>query len=309
MQKLYIGIDIGGTSIKFGLFDNNKLLKLWNIETKLYKNSAEKLLIKDIAQSIHCELDKNQLKKLTAVGIGLPGRIINDTIVKSAVNINFKKSFDINKEFNKYFDKKISVIAKNDANVAAYGEYVYSIKKKVNSLCLITIGTGIGGGIIVDKKIVDGFNGSGGEIGHIIIDNDNKFSCNCGNIGCIETICSANGIERVYKQLANINENEHVSTKDIFKKSKEGDILSKKAVDIAINCLAKTITTIQRIIDPEIFIIGGGVSNEGKHLIDLLNNELKQQNKTYCFNNPKLVLAKLKNKAGIFGAYALASGK
>lgn len=310
MKELYVGVDIGGTTVKFGLFDkDSKLLKMWSITTTVYKKSAEKLLVRDIALSIINEIPKESLKNLKAIGIGLPGRIVGDNIVKSAVNINFKNSFDINKEINKYFKHKIYVIAKNDANIAAYGEFVYSIKKKVDSICLITIGTGIGGGIIIDKKIVDGFNGYGGEIGHITIDTENDFNCNCGNKGCIETVCSSNGIERVYKKLMKINEKEHISTKEIFVKAKKGDKMSKKAVSIAINYLSRTIITIQRIVDPEIFVIGGGVSNEGKYLLDLLNAELKNINKTYCFKNPKLVLAKLKNKAGIYGAYALASGK
>lgn len=310
MDKYYIGIDLGGTTAKFGLFDdNNMLLKTFQMPTYFYEKKAEKILIDKMSDEIIKNLssyDKSiKINQIKGIGIGIPGPAIDDKYVINAVNINWNKKFNIEKEFRKRLNDNIEVYVNNDANIAALGEYYFGGGKNLKSICLIIIGTGLGMGSVINGHVVDGSVGQAGEIGHIKVDfDDNAIKCNCGNIGCLETVSSGTGIVNVYKKIFGDELSDNITSEIIFKKAKSGDKNCIKVVEKSLSYLAKVIVDIERILNPDCFIIGGGVSNAGKYLIDTLDKIIKDMNiKTWKI--PKIRLAKLKNKAGIYGAYAL----
>lgn len=310
MDKYYIGIDLGGTTAKFGLFDyNDMLLKTFQMPTYFYEKKAEKILIDKMSDEIIKNLssyDKSiKINQIKGIGIGIPGPAIDDKYVINAVNINWNKKFNIEKEFRKRLNDNIEVYVNNDANIAALGEYYFGGGKNLKSICLIIVGTGLGMGSVINGHVVDGSVGQAGEIGHIKVDfDDNAIKCNCGNMGCLETVSSGTGIVNIYKKMFREKMSDNITSEIIFKKAKSGDKNCIKVVEKSLSYLSKVIVDIERILNPDCFIIGGGVSNAGKYLIDTLDKIIKDMNiKTW--KSPKIKLAKLKNKAGIYGAYAL----
>lgn len=307
MDKYCIGIDLGGTTAKFGLFnDKDTLLFSFQMPSLFIEKSPEKVLIDKMVAAIRENVynfdNKIKLNQIKKIGIGIPGPAINDKYVVNAVNLNWNKKFNIENEFRKRLYKNIEVKVNNDANIAALGEYYFGSGKNKKSICLIIIGTGIGMGTVIDGKIIEGHIGQAGEIGHIKVDNSqNAIKCNCGNIGCLETVASGKGIVNVYNRMFNDSVN---SADEIFNKAKNGDKNCIKSLDVSLSYLAKVIVDIERIINPDCFIIGGGVSNAGKYLIDKLNSLILDMSiKTW--KKPIIKLAKLKNRAGIYGAYSL----
>lgn len=310
MDKYYIGIDLGGTTAKFGLFDyNDTLLKTFQMPTYFYEKKAEKILIDKMSDEIIKNLssyDKSiKINQIKGIGIGIPGPAIDDKYVINAVNINWNKKFNIEEEFRKRLNDNIEVYVNNDANIAALGEYYFGGGKNLKSICLIIVGTGLGMGSVINGHVVDGSVGQAGEIGHIKVDfDDNAIKCNCGNMGCLETVSSGTGIVNIYKKMFSEKMSDNITSEIIFKKAKSGDKNCIKVVEKSLSYLSKVIVDIERILNPDCFIIGGGVSNAGKFLIDTLDKIIKDMNiKTW--KSPKIKLAKLKNKAGIYGAYAL----
>jgi glucokinase len=206
----------------------------------------------------------------------------------------------------------LKVFIDNDANVAAIAEYEIGSLKNYRSAILITLGTGIGGGIIIDGNVIRGSHGAGAEIGHMVV-GENFFNCNCGRNGCLETFSSATGIGKyVNKLLTETDEKsvlrnyEKITTKHIFDASKAGDKLAQKAVNRFIKYLAIGIVNFINIIDPEAIAIGGGVSHAGQYLIDLLDVEVKKSLYSKDVEIAKLMLAELQNDAGIVGAAFMA---
>ena len=314
MEKYYIGIDLGGTTAKFGLFNTaDKLLHSFSMPTNFINKNPEKFLLDNMSETIISNLkkfnNKIKLKQLIGIGIGIPGPAIKDKFVLNAVNINWNKKFNIENEFRKRLHKDIKVFVNNDANIAALGEYYFGSGKKDNSICLIIIGTGLGMGIVVNGNIIEGASGQAGEVGHIKVDySENAFRCNCNNYGCLETVSSGTGIVNVYNRLDPNNIDEYINSKDIFDKYKKNDKRAVTAINESMSYLVKTMYMIERVLNPDCFIIGGGVSNADKDLLKILN-DLIEQNKVNTWSKPKIKIAKLKNKAGIYGAYALVRDK
>lgn len=294
------GIDVGGTNVKLGLFNDKKeLLDKWSIVTN--KNSV----ISDIANSIleYCKNQNISKESIIGYGIGIPGLVANN-IALNCVNLNWK-NIDVVKEFQKEIGYDAKVIVANDANLAAFGEYsLYDDKYK--TIIFITLGTGVGGGVITNGQIVEGANGLSGEIGHIILDNEFKFLCSCGRRGCLETIASATGILRLANYFLEIEKKEfrYSSAKEVIDDAKLGNELAIKAVDIACLNIAKAFSILSVAINPDAYIIGGGVSAAGEYLLE----KIKHFYLLDCFENAKnvdIIVSKLRNDAGIYGCATL----
>ncbi len=293
------GIDIGGTRIKIGFFDeNHNLLDKWSIET------VSSSLFKDLAGNILSYLNTKNIStdEIIGYGIGIPG-YVKDGIALNCVNLKWK-NVNVKEEFTKAIGYDCNVAIYNDAKLAAYGEYVKS-DKAYSSIVFITLGTGIGGGIITNGVIQDGASGLCGEIGHILVDDEIGFKCSCGRRGCFETVASATGIKRLanyYNSIYNINYM-YTSAKHVMESAKDGREGAVLAVEKAAKYIARVFSTLSLTIDPNAFIIGGGVSDAGDFLLD----KIKRYYETESFveaRNTDIIISKLKNDAGIYGASA-----
>ena len=315
MSKYAFGVDVGGTTVKLGLFnDEGQVLDKWEIPT-VKDNGGEKVL-PDIAASIK---NKMQEKNITAadlvgVGIGAPGAVNADGfMVNGAVNIGWG-SFDLAETLKKELNLDVTVKAGNDANVAALGEMWQGGGKGSKDVIMVTLGTGVGGGIIVDGHVVAGYNGAGGEIGHITVNHDEIEPCNCGQYGCLEQYTSATGIVRMAKRklaktqdATKLRDYKDITAKDIFDVAKEGDEVALGLVDEVGEILGSTLSNIACVTNPEVIVIGGGVSKAGQILIDTIQKHFKES----CFHacrDTRFELAQLGNDAGIYGAMQLIIG-
>jgi len=303
MDKYLVGVDVGGTTIKIGQFDleGNLLLK-WDIPTDRTLNGDN--ILKDIYLSIAEKIDLTMIK---GIGFGVPGPV-SGTVVLNCVNLGWGTK-DVAKEFHQFLNHpEIMIKVSNDANVACAGEVFQGSAKGYRNVVLFTLGTGVGGGILCNGEIVDGYNGVGGELGHMMIDFKHKLPCNCGKKGCLETVASATGIVNLAKLRLKSNRTrsllrqfDNFSAKRVFDLAKQGDPVSVDVIDEATDYLAYAMSLVTLTVNPELFVIGGGVSNAGDYLID------KLQEHYYKYVNPfileqKMVIASLGNDAGIFGA-------
>lgn len=313
MDDFYIGIDLGGTTIKFGIINNDGLVKeKWHIKTNS-DNLGEQIL-PDIINSIEKHLLKNKNRdSIKAIGMGSPGSInsIKGT-VSGAFNLNWTTEQPLKERIESAF--KIPFFVDNDANVAALGERWMGAGEKSNDVVFVTLGTGIGGGIIANGHLIHGIAGSGGEIGHLIVE-PNGYLCTCGNRGCLETIASASGIARIADEISHKDHNgklakaaqkEAIDAKVVFDLAKANDSSALKVVDQITYYLALGLSQIADMLNPKYIIIGGGISQSGTFLIDHINKYFPN----FVFPNVRettsLKLAKLGNSAGILGAAYLA---
>ena len=309
MGKYCFGIDVGGTSVKCGLFQTDGVLvEKWEIPTR--KENSGEAILPDIAKTILDKIAERKLDKeeIDGVGIGVPGPVNERGEVPCAVNLfwGFK---EVTKELTELTG--LPSKAGNDANVAALGEAWKGAAAGAKNVILVTLGTGVGGGIIVDGKIIDGSRGYGGEIGHMTVDPFDDRVCNCGKTGCLELYASATGIVyetkkalKDFKEATSLRDLDEVTAKDIFDAAKEGDTFAKERVDELGQKLALAAGNIALMVDPEVFVIGGGVSRAGQILLDAVNAHFKK----YTFGKAQetgFVLATLGNDAGIYGAASL----
>lgn len=311
MSKYAFGVDVGGTTVKLGLFnDKGQVLDKWEIPT-VKDNGGEKVL-PDIAASIKNKMQEKNIsvEELVGVGIGAPGAVDADGyMVNGAVNIGWG-AFDLAETLKKELDLPVTVKAGNDANVAALGEMWQGGGKGYSNLVAVTLGTGVGGGIIIDGRILTGTNGAGGEIGHIHIEDAETETCGCKNKGCLEQYASATGVTRLAnRRLAkddapSVLRGGEISAKTVFDAVKAGD---KVAIEIAEQFgeyLGKGLAAVASVVDPQIFVIGGGVSKAGDILFKYIEPSYKRCAFGPC-KQTKFALAKLGNDAGIYGAAAL----
>lgn len=300
------GIDVGGTSIKCGLFQTDgTLVDKWEIPTRT-ENQGEKIL-PDVAAAIEAKLEERSISKteVAGVGIGIPGPINSRGEAACAVNLywGFKP---VAKELGELTG--LPAKAGNDANVAALGEAWKGAAAGSQNVIMVTLGTGVGGGIIVDGKIVAGHHGAGGEIGHANICHEETESCNCGNQGCLEQYTSATGIVRLTKKaLASSQEEsvlrnvENLEAKDVLDAFKAGDVLASRVMDEVGEKLGGALGIFSAVVDPEAIVIGGGVSKAGQPLLDCISKHYKKYAFSLCKEVP-IVIASLGNDAGIYGA-------
>lgn len=307
-----IGVDVGGTSVKIGLFEvNGELLDKWEVKTR--KEDGGAYILQDTAASIREKMDEKGIdlkNDLVGVGLGVPGPVMPDGNVEVCVNLGWHNR-NAQNELSSLLDN-IPVKSGNDANVAALGEMWQGGGKGYSDLVMITLGTGVGGGVIVDEKIVAGKHGLGGEIGHIHVRDEEWEHCNCGGIGCVEQICSATGMAREARRKMAASDKpsamrefgDSITAKDVLDAAKAGDELALEVMDVVGHYLGLALSMAVMIVDPEIFVIGGGVSKAGQFLIDIVQKHYERFT-PISIHKGKLGLATLGNDAGIYGAARL----
>ena len=308
MGKYCFGIDVGGTTVKCGLFEETgTLLDKWEIPTRT-ENGGENVL-PDIAATVMSKMTVKKIAKedVIGVGVGIPGPVMRG-VVPVAVNLHWGEK-NVEYELGNLLDMKVR--AGNDANVAALGEQWKGGGEGMDSVIMVTLGTGVGGGIIVDGKIVEGAHGAGGEIGHIHVEDNITDPCGCGNCGCLEQVASATGIVRLAKEelaknpvLPSALRDTEVTSKAVFDAYKDGDAMASTIVNRFAKYLGTGIATIAAVTDPEVIVIGGGVSKAGECLTDIVGNYFRARAFSAC-RHTMIVLAKLGNDAGIYGAARL----
>lgn len=305
MSLYCFGIDVGGTTVKCGLFKTDGVLvEKWEIPTRTENNGSE--IVPDVAKTIEEKLAEKNISKeeVDGIGIGVPGPVNAEGDVIAAVNLfwGYKK---LSKELNELTGLNVKV--GNDANVAALGEAWKGAAAGAKNVILVTLGTGVGGGIIVDGKIVAGHHGAGGEIGHANVMHDETETCNCGNKGCLEQYTSATGIVRLAKRKlaksseeTSIREIPNLTAKDVFDAAKAGDAIAIGLVDEVCEILGSTLSNIACVVNPEIIVIGGGVSKAGDILLDNIKKHFVETAFMAC-RDTKFALAGLGNDAGMYG--------
>ena len=299
-----IGVDVGGTDIKFGLFDaNGTLLEQWKKKTQIGEG-----LIKDIAEEVTNKVGNN---KLLGVGLGVPGPVQDDGFVSACVNLGLR-NINFQTELSKFLGD-VPIAATNDANAAALGEMWWGAGQGYKNLVMVTLGTGVGGGLVLNGKVLNGLRGVAGEIGHITVNPEEPELCNCGGRGCLEQYSSATGVvtqmKRALAKAQNPEEcslygREDFTAKDVVDAAKDGDALALETVEYCMEILGKTLTDISQIIDPELYVIGGGLSNAGDFLIDMIAKYYAKHS-VFAKAEAEIVQAHLGNNAGIYGAAKL----
>jgi glucokinase len=306
MEQVCFGVDIGGTAVKVGLFDTEgTLLNKWDFATKKTGNGKD--ILKDSAEFVKEKIKELQLKpeNIIGVGVGIPGPVQDNGEVLELANLGLGH-FNIEEEMRNLTGLKVKAI--NDANAAALGEYWMGGGKGYRNVVLATLGTGVGGGIIINGHILVGSKGAAGEIGHLTLNEEETLSCGCGKKGCVEQYASATGIVRIAKGILNettevsaLREKGELSAKAIFDCAKAGDKLALEAVEKACYYLGLALAQVAQVVDPEAFVIGGGVSKAGDILIETTK---KYYNRFVmdALKNREFKLATLGNDAGIYGA-------
>ncbi len=312
MDKYCFGIDIGGTAIKCGLFsEQGNCVDKWEIVTRKQNNGE--FIPQDVANTIRAKMKERKLSKddILGVGIGVPGPITEDGRVLKCANLGWG-IFNVNEKMSQLTGLK--VCSGNDANVAALGEMWMGGGKGYEDVVMVTLGTGVGGGIILNGKIVAGSNGAGGEIGHIIINPEEIDTCGCGGHGHLEQYASATGIVRMAKkrlassqEATSLRSLKTISAKDIFDHAKAGDSIAIQLVEDLGRYLALALSHVAATVDPQVFVIGGGVSRAGKILIDVIE-KYYNQNILFALANKEFRLAELGNDAGIYGCAKMVLG-
>ncbi len=306
MANYVFGVDVGGTTVKLGLFDiQGNVIEKWEIPTRT-ENGGQNIL-PDIAAGIHAKMKEKGISKedVAGVGVGVPGPVDGEGIVHRAVNLGWGE-VDLKKELTDLLGD-MRVEGGNDANVAALGEMWKGGGQGHKNLVAVTLGTGVGGGIIINGKIMTGAKGAGGEIGHIHVEDNETEACGCGNYGCLEEYASATGVTRLAKRMLKASDKPsalrqgEISAKAVFDAVKQGDELAIEVAKQFGEYLGKGLGIVAGVIDPEIFVIGGGVSKAGEVLFDYIRPPYERTAFHAC-RNTKFALATLGNDAGIYGA-------
>ncbi len=313
MERLCFGIDIGGTSVKLGIFtEKGNLLDKWEIPTR--KEDGGSHILEDVAASVNKKIADDNLARenIIGIGIGVPGPVTEDGTVIHCVNLGWGV-FNVAKETKRLTG--FETLVGNDANVAALGEMWQGGGRGYVNLIMVTLGTGVGGGVILNGEILTGSNGAAGEIGHIMVNYEEEDRCNCGRKGCLEQFASATGIVKEAKRLleksrepSELRNMEYLSAKAIFDCAKKGDVLSNQLVEQLCRYLGIAMSHIAHVVDPQAFVIGGGVSKAGTMLTDLIK-KYYENNVLFALKNKDFKLAELGNDAGIYGSAKLIIGK
>lgn len=309
MEKVCFGIDIGGTAVKVGMFNTEgTLLDKWDFATR--KTGDGKDILKDSAQFILDKMKELKLEKddVIGVGVGIPGPVKDNGEVLELANLGLGH-FNIEELMRSHTGLRVK--AGNDANVATLGELWVGGGKGYHNMVLATLGTGVGGGIILNGTVLAGSNGAAGEIGHIFVNEEETNKCGCGKKGCLEQYASATGIVRLAKNLlakseeaSTMSSYPELSAKAVFDCAKAGDKLALETVENACYYLGVAFAHIAQVIDPEVFVIGGGVSKAG----DIITETTKKYYNEHVMDalkNKEFKLAILGNDAGIYGAAKL----
>lgn len=312
MSKYAFGVDLGGTTVKLGFFDTEgTLLDKWEIPTNTADSGSH--ILPDIAETVAKKMAEVGATKedVVGIGIGVPGPVTEEGVILKGVNLGWGV-FNVEEELTRLTG--LACKAGNDANVAALGEMYKGAAMGHANVIMMTFGTGVGGGIIVDGKVVAGKNGSAGEIGHMPVNHMETESCSCGRCGCFEQYASATGLANLAKRLIkafNINSvlkyYEPLTAKEIFAAYHSGDELAKSLIEDWGDMVGKAMATLALVTNPDVFVIGGGLSKAGDVLIDIV----KRNYERYTYHataDTQIVLATLGNDAGIYGGVKLILG-
>ena len=307
-MKYCFGVDIGGTTVKMGLLEEEgKIVDKWEITTDTSEEG--KAILPNVAASIENKMKEHGLTKedIIGVGAGVPAPVTAEGIVNGSANLGWNYK-EVKKELEELTGMKACI--GNDANVAALGEMWKGGGAGEMNVIMVTLGTGVGGGVIINAKVLVGANGAGGEIGHLCVNYEEKDKCGCGNCGCLEQYASATGIVRLAKKKLGqelrptILTKEDVTAKDVFDAVKAGDETAKEiAVEFG-RYLGYALANLAAVLDPAVIVIGGGVSKAGEVLIPYIREPFMER-AFFANRNVKFALATLGNDAGICGAAKL----
>ncbi|MDY4969030.1 MAG: ROK family glucokinase [Lachnospiraceae bacterium] len=304
-----VGVDLGGTTVKMGILgEDGTVIEKWEIPTCKKENG--RYILSNIASSVKEHLSANRIREdeFAGIGMGVPGPVRSDGYVEVCVNLGWK-NINPAKELSLLMGG-VPVKAGNDANVAALGEQWMGSAKGHDTLMFYTLGTGVGGGLIIDGKIVPGSKGMGAEIGHVTVNPQETDSCNCGNKGCLEQYASATGIVKEMKRTLEREKGKcmlrgrRFSCKDVVDAAKSGDVLAEKTLQRCMDYLALSMSYVSYIADPEVFVIGGGVSKAGDYLVHMIEKRYSDLT-PLCSTKAEIFIAGLQNDAGMYGAAKL----
>ncbi|MGN1165677.1 MAG: ROK family glucokinase [Lachnospiraceae bacterium] len=310
-MKYCFGVDIGGTTVKIGLFQTDgTIVEKWEIKT-CTENHGNKIL-PDIAMSLNKKLDEHNLERseIEGIGIGVPAPVNSEGIVQNTANLGWGYK-EVKREMEELMSLPVEV--GNDANVAALGEMWQGAGTGQKDMIMVTLGTGVGGGVIVNGRPVVGNNGAGGEIGHLCVNYKEKEHCGCGKTGCLEQYASATGIARLARMRLVKNDDasmlrkspiEEITAKTVFDALKEGDKVAEEIVEEFGSYLGHGMANLAAVTDPAVIVIGGGVSKAGDIILGYIEKYF-QEKAFFSNKNTKFVLAELGNDAGICGAAKL----
>ncbi|MBM7650050.1 glucokinase [Bacillus ectoiniformans] len=315
-EKWLVAVDLGGTTTKIAFVnDYGEIIKKWEIVTD--KSESGKKIVLNIAKSIDEKLDEMHVSKqqLAGIGMGAPGPVdVEKGIIYEAVNLGWENNYPLKNILE--VETGLSAVIDNDANCAALGEMWKGAGNGAKDLVCVTLGTGVGGGVIANGDIVHGTHGAAGEIGHITVVPEHGFQCNCGKQGCLETVASATGVVNLaVKELEQSNMasvlrgQDAFSAKMVFDAAREGDELAAMTVDRLAFYLGLALANLGNALNPDKIVIGGGVSKAG----DVLLIPVQKYFQKFAFNSVKhstlLDLAVLENDAGVIGAAWLVKHK
>ena len=308
-MRTWLGIDIGGTAVKIGVVDESGDILL--SETRSVSFDGYKTPIMTTVSTLAEEILAKCAEKPEGIGVSATGQIDVHTGTVIGVGAHFGNwlGSEIKEILEDKFHLPVTVI--NDANAAALGEQCYGRAKGCENALVVTIGTGVGGGIVVGGRVIHGIHGAGGEIGHMVLNRDEGEACNCGKHGCVEQYCSATGIVRIAKKFlaastapSSLRSIEALTCKDVFDAGKEGDALALEILEQVYAYLGEFLANVCNVTDPEVVVLGGGVSKAGQPLLEGAQRYYKK----YVFHacrETRFALASLGNDAGAYGAFKL----
>ena len=315
MKEYAFGIDLGGTTAKIGLFTTSgALLEKWEVATDT--SHAGEHILENLAAAVLGKMKEQSIQpeQVEGVGIGVPGPVLDSSIVPIVcANLGGWGERNVSAQLSGLLDG-LNVLVGNDANVAALGEIWMGAAKGAKNAVMVTLGTGVGGGVVVNGKVIDGVHGAGGEIGHITVNRHETAVCGCGKRGCLEQYSSATGVVRCMKKLLDENPDTpcvlrgtEFAAKDVFDAARNGDALAAREVDKMSDTLGMALANIASTVDPEAFLVGGGVARAGDVLFAPLNKHFQEYAFKSCRETP-IKQASLGNDAGIYGAVRLIVG-
>ena len=315
MKEYAFGIDLGGTTAKIGLFTTSgALLEKWEVATDT--SHAGEHILENLAAAVLGKMKEQSIQpeQVEGVGIGVPGPVLDSSIGPIVcANLGGWGERNVSAQLSGLLDG-LKVLVGNDANVAALGEIWMGAAKGAKNAVMVTLGTGVGGGVVVNGKVIDGVHGAGGEIGHITVNRHETAVCGCGKRGCLEQYSSATGVVRCMKKLLDENPDTpcvlrgtEFAAKDVFDAARNGDALAAREVDEMSDTLGMALANIASTVDPEAFLVGGGVARAGDVLFAPLNKHFQEYAFKSCRETP-IKQASLGNDAGIYGAVRLIVG-
>ncbi len=303
------GVDLGGTTVKIAYFnEEGKLLQKWEIPTRTVQGGS--LILPDIAAAIESFIARENISResLIGIGIGVPGPVSHEGVVNKCINLGWGV-FNIAQTLSSLTG--LPVKAGNDATVAALGECWMGGGKGCKNMVMATLGTGVGGGIIIEGQALHGAHGSGAEIGHMVLNREETEPCNCGKYGCVEQYCSATGIVRIGKKELAVNPSpsslrniKNLTCKDIFDAGKANDQVALEILDQVYRFMGEFLANVACVVNPEVIVLGGGVSKAGQPLLDGAKKYFTG-NVFHAAKDVRFTLASLGNDAGAYGAFKL----